>query len=488
MDGASQPLARLRSLPQLPGYSGQDRRKRVLAVAAVVGAALVAVVLGALAAYSPVIALGAAMAIAYVVLVVRDFQVALALWVPLIFFEGLAGMQDLPEATGALLVLGWLGTLVRSWTSSGELGERIPGPVVVSLAALVLWATASLMWAEVPDAALSVLIRLYLVVLFFVMLVNSVGSRRVLIWILGAFVLGAAISVVYGVATGLNDTGDAVADTATVAKGGRLQGGVGDPNFLAAALISGAAMAGAIAMGKRARPGLRALLLLAGVILPIGVLSTGSRGRILAAVCAILLTLFILRGYRRRVLTLLVLGIVAVSVYAVVSPVAPLDRFTEIEGGSGREDLWTVGWRMTVDHSEVGVGLGNFTERAHEYTREPGALTRVNYITEIGQEVHNLYLEMTTELGVIGLVLLLAFVVACLRCTWQAERRFRRLGDRRMVTFARLLIIAQVSMLAADFFLSAFVDKRLWVILALGPILANIATREAASPPSPAVR
>jgi hypothetical protein len=43
-------------------------------------------------------------------------------------------------------------------------------------------------------------------------------------------------------------------------------------------------------------------------------------------------------------------------------------------------------------------------------------------------------------------------------------------------------------MLAADFFLSAFVDKRLWVILALGPILANIATREAASPPSPAVR
>ena len=47
-----------------------------------------------------------------------------------------------------------------------------------------------------------------------------------------------------------------------------------------------------------------------------------------------------------------------------------------------------------------------------------------------------------------------------------------------MATVARLVIVAQISMLAADFFLSAVVDKRLWIMLALGPIMENLAKRD----------
>ncbi len=263
---------------------------------------------------------------------------------------------------------------------------------------------------------------------------------------------------------------------------------MGDPNFLAASLISGAALVGAISVAKRARPLFRVPLILAGVILPIGVLSTGSRGGVLAAIAAFLLTLVILRGYRARALVLVVIGMIGLVGYASFSPVAPLARFTDFQssGGSGREDLWTIGWRMTVDHPWLGVGVANFVPRASEYVREPGELTRVNYISELGREVHNLYLQMTTEAGLLALLLLLAFVGACLMCTWRAAERFRLSGDRRMDTFARFVLIAQVSMLMADMFLSALVDKRLWIILALGPILANIAAREAEPPPSTA--
>jgi O-antigen ligase len=454
----------------------------------VAAAGLAALVLGALVAYSPVMAIAAALAIGYVGLVVRNLPLALALWVPLIFFEGQSGMGYLPEAAGLLLALGWLGVLARSRTS-GERGGRMPALVLAPLAALTLLATASLLWAQDPKEALPFLVRFYSVVVVFAILVNCVTSRRALVWILVAFAFGAALSVVYGILTGLSaPTADTAADTATVAKGGRLQGGVGDPNFLAAALISAAALVGAIAMAKRARFGVRMMLLVAGIIMPIGVLSTGSRGGIAAAVAAILLTLVFLRGYRRRVAALVLVGIIAVTGYAMVSPVAPLERL-ELFGdrGSGREDLWTVGWRMTEDYPLLGVGFANFTVRAKEYAREPGSLTRVSYISEQGQEVHNLYLQATTELGFAGLGLLLVFVFACIRSTWQAERRFRRSAQRRMATFARLVIIAQVSMLAADFFLSALVDKRLWVILALGPILATIAAREAASQPATAL-
>jgi putative inorganic carbon (HCO3(-)) transporter len=162
---------------------------------------------------------------------------------------------------------------------------------------------------------------------------------------------------------------------------------------------------------------------------------------------------------------------------------------TEIgSGGSGRADLWTVGWRMTADHPGLGVGVANFKLRAREYTREPGELTHVNYISEVARQVHNLYLQLTTETGLPGLLLFLAFVGACLRCTWRAAQRFRSSGQHRMDTCARLVLIAQVSMLAADVFLSAIVDKRLWIILALGPILANIAAREAVPLTSTAAR
>ncbi len=478
MGRASQPLGRPASVPLLAGRAESEGRARAITATTVTAAAFCAVLLGALAAYSPVAALGVVVIVGYGALVLRNLPTALALWIPLIFFEGLSGLSYIPEATGLLLALGWVIALARSRTSS--LGGRVAPIVLAPLAALVLWITASLLWAQAPEESIGALVRVYSVVFLFVMLVNRVTSRRALMWLIGAFVVGAALSVVYGLLTGLSEAPGAVGDDATVAQG-RLQGGVGDPNFLAASLISAAALVGAIGVARRVRVQFRALLVLAGAVMPIGVLSTGSRGGVLAAIAAVVLTLLILRGYRRRALALVAISLVVVAGYASFSPIAPLDRFTQADssGGSGRLDLWTVGWRMAADYPWLGVGIANFQPRAHEYAREPGALTRVNYISETVQEVHNLYLQVATETGVPGVLLLLAFVSGCVRCTWRAAERFRASGEHRMATFARLLLIAQVSMLAADTFLSALVDKRLWIILALGPILANIAAREA---------
>jgi hypothetical protein len=42
---------------------------------------------------------------------------------------------------------------------------------------------------------------------------------------------------------------------------------------------------------------------------------------------------------------------------------------------------------------------------------------------------------------------------------------------------ARAVLVAAISMLIAAFFLSAAVDGRMWVLLALGPALLGIASR-----------
>jgi len=250
----------------------------------VTAAAFCAVLLRALAAYSPVAALGVVVIVGYGALVLRNLPTALALWIPLIFFEGLSGLSYIPEATGLLLALGWVIALARSRTSS--LGGRVAPIVLAPLAALVLWITASLLWAQAPEESIGALVRVYSVVFLFVMLVNRVTSRHALMWLIGAFVVGAALSVVYGLLTGLSEAPGAVGDDATVAQG-RLQGGVGDPNFLAASLISAAALVGAIGVARRVRVQFRALLVLAGAVMPIGVLSTGSRGGVLAAIAAV---------------------------------------------------------------------------------------------------------------------------------------------------------------------------------------------------------
>ena len=51
-------------------------------------------------------------------------------------------------------------------------------------------------------------------------------------------------------------------------------------------------------------------------------------------------------------------------------------RVTEVQGGSGRTDIWTVGTRMVRAHPLTGIGLGNFQNTSIHYLLRPGEITR----------------------------------------------------------------------------------------------------------------
>src|SRR3712207_7410655 len=53
------------------------------------------------------------------------------------------------------------------------------------------------------------------------------------------------------------------------------------------------------------------------------------------------------------------------------------------------------------------------------------------------QYVHNLYLHMAAETGIVGLALYLLFVAGCLRAAWVAAERFAARGERSMEVLAR---------------------------------------------------
>ncbi|MGH3994209.1 MAG: hypothetical protein ACRDSN_17320, partial [Pseudonocardiaceae bacterium] len=59
-----------------------------------------------------------------------------------------------------------------------------------------------------------------------------------------------------------------------------------------------------------------------------------------------------------------------------------------------------------------------------------------------------------------------------------AGRRFEALGRADLEALARAVLVGAIGMLAASFFISAGVDKRLWILLALGPALLAVAEAE----------
>jgi putative inorganic carbon (HCO3(-)) transporter len=162
---------------------------------------------------------------------------------------------------------------------------------------------------------------------------------------------------------------------------------------------------------------------------------------------------------------------------------AAWERISTIDaGGSGRSSLWTVGWRVASDHPLTGVGLDNFVVVAGDYVREPGALTRVGRIAEDPQYVHNLYLHVLAENGVVGLALYVMFVAGCLRAAWVAASRFAARGDPAMEALARAVFVGACGMLISAFFLSSMIDQRMWVLFAFGPALLAAASREPSPP------
>lgn len=440
---------------------------RIIAIAVPAVAALAGLAL----ALSPPLGLAVTAALVYLTIALYSLELAIVLWLPLAFLDGLAVFNLAVKAGGLLLVALWM-------VDAGGYRERIAAtfarhPVLwASLAGLLLWHSLSLVWASDRGEVLADLWHWYADALLLLVVATTFASVRGIRLIVVAFVVGAVVSVVQGIAAGdLSGSAAVVAET-----GGRLGGGLGDPNFLAAAIVPAMVLALALVPGARSLLG-RWALLGALPLLAIGLAASESRGGLLAAVAAMLAAIFVFKRQRARVVGFAAVAVVVVGTWFVISPTA-WERVTETEsGGSGRSEIWKVALRVVEDEPVLGVGLHNFSVVSDDYVREPGSLERVDLILDRGEVVHNAYLQLLAETGVIGLALFLAVVLGCLRAAWRSIRLFEVRGESSLATLAQGYVVASAGMLAAAFFISSGVDKRLWALLALGPVLAAVAQR-----------
>ena len=133
---------------------------------------------------------------------------------------------------------------------------------------------------------------------------------------------------------------------------------------------------------------------------------------------------------------------------------------------SGRLDEWHVALHIFSGHPVGGVGLGNYQVVEPSYATQNLNLSVVRQIVTDRLVVHNTYLQMAAELGLVGLCLLLAMLVLPLRLAGRALARLDRpFGEFEFA--ARGLLAGTVGLLVAYFFLSAEFEKPLWLALAL---------------------
>jgi O-antigen ligase len=435
-----------------------------------------------------------AFAVLGVAMALRDLPTMIGAWAALTVFSRHPAFSTVASAAGLLVLGGWVAQM-RTEPAALRAGLYLHRRLLSIVALLILWLTLSVLWSHDTGAATAELVAWYINAVALVVLLTSVRTPRGVRLVIVGVVLAVTAAVVLALA-GVDLSTHSAADVGARSEG-RLQGVIGDPNFMAAFIVP--ALALCAALRSIVSPPARAILVLAAVVLVVGLVATVSRGGMLAALVAFITAVVLMRGRRPTVLGV---GAVALAIAALwfSSNPAAIERYrsAEEDRGSGREDIWLVAGRVAANNPVTGVGLANFTVRSREYVRRPGTLEYVELIVDRPHVVHNTYLQMLAETGAVGLALFLTIAGMAVAAAIRAARRFARLGEPVFANVSRAVAVAQVGLLTAAFFISLQATATVWILLALGPILLGItqprnsipgapkrAVRSSASPPRP---
>jgi len=405
-------------------------------------------------------------------------------------FGVLAGLAPLPlllavgglaAITAVLLKLEWLALALVAVSLFEDYATRAGPSVVKGLAVLLVLA-----WVvrrcrgrlyEGPRSPVLVAALAFVVVLLLATAVhnNGAGGLAVVLRYAGflgvLFVLADAmrgglrperVAQVYVVASALA----ACCGLLTFAVGAdrRVGGPIGDPNDFAFFLLPAVALGVAVRRTTRCRWPWD----LATVVVLVALLGTLSRGALVGLVAMVVLAVAAgmvrLRGaVGLAVVVGVVAGLVAATFPSLVSVSLQQKDFVAQQNVSERLDLWTAAAEMTVAHPVLGMGPGAFALHHRDYLT--GLPDDVNHPLDVA---HNTWLELSSELGVLGLAAFVAMLAVAFAQAWSGWRR-------RRDPVAAAVCAGLVGTVAAATFVTEQYYLPMWLLCA---VAVGVATRE----------
>ena len=438
-----------------------------------------AVALGLLAGFDERLAVGAAGAVALAACCFLHRTAGLLCWLPAIFVPYSAAGNALLKAGFVLCVAAWAWDAVRRRSILDERVHEFRG-LIALVVAMVWWFGATMLWATDPAAAMGEYWPWAIALTVFALVLIRITSTRRLLLLIATFVASATLAAATGMIA-LRSTASASADPLT-STDNRVSGAAGDPNILGAGLVAATILAFGLACAVR-RVWVRSTIAVAILVLAAAAAGTASRMVVVSAGVALIAALVIFRQAIGWVLAASVGAAASAALWLYSFPAAWQRLTVSSDGGSGREDLWRAAVHLALENPLVGLGLANFQVHEPAVALEIGEVRNASALAEQPLVAHNAYLQLWADTGVIGLALFLAVVVFCTWCSLRAGRSFTVSGRRDLAALSRSVAVAVISMLGSAVFLSMARDYRLWLLLAIGPVLLSLARAETSRRP-----
>ncbi|MFC4799832.1 O-antigen ligase family protein [Neobacillus sp. GCM10023253] len=180
-------------------------------------------------------------------------------------------------------------------------------------------------------------------------------------------------------------------------------------------------------------------------------LLTNSRGGGIALAAGLIVVFFSVKPLQKIKMLLFIplfaffINLLCKFIFSIDLYTLMIERFETSDNGSGRFDIWMHGLTMFQDHPFFGIGIFNYRSyNLHLYGD--------------GHFMHNTFLEVLTESGVIGFLLYIIVFISIF---------LEYFSIRRYGTKARYLLMAFFSMVILMNSLSVIVNESMFLIFAL---------------------
>ncbi len=161
-------------------------------------------------------------------------------------------------------------------------------------------------------------------------------------------------------------------------------------------------------------------------------------------------------------------------------------KYAKSESTEARIELQSYAWGYMQEFPVVGIGLGGFGLRFYEENTSIAAMLRWMHDTlgfnPLYYGPHNMYLQLGSETGTVGLLFMFAFFVVGLLDAQRAQRLFHAMGEDRMATLSSVAIVSILSFLFCALFLHGLQQKVWWMVFAVAVSCYLCAVRMANEP------
>jgi O-antigen ligase len=157
-------------------------------------------------------------------------------------------------------------------------------------------------------------------------------------------------------------------------------------------------------------------------------------------------------------------------------------QYSSSRSTEARMDLQAYAWDYMQDRPVAGIGIGGFGMRFQE--EDHWVAAHLRYLIDhhgwnpVYYGPHNLYLQLGSETGVVGLLLFAVLLVFLLRNIHQAQKALKRTGDAKAALLAGAIEVSLLSFVFCAVFLHALLQKIWWMVAAAAVAYSLVYARE----------